>query len=278
MTSRPFWTSVQSKEFPNAHIVTATFDNHRVDVFVPNAVTSLSPLLVMHDGRNVLFPEHSTGGVSWGVLDAIHDVHQSFDNPPIVVSVWIGDSQVPGARYFELAPQNMLEEDPALWGTLLARAEIAPAPLGGNHYHHLIVDEIIPAVQELTGVQPTPERTAICGSSMGGVASLYGSILYPDVYGTVMSLSTHLAFWANEFTERLIEQLPTHPRPRIWIDRGNLDLDEHYIGLHERAVDALMRRGWREGEGLAAHVFEGTGHHERAWSNRIAEILTWWLS
>lgn len=271
------WTATTSQDFPNAHIVTAHFSDHRVDVFIPSDVTTESPMLVMHDGRNVFFPEYSTQGISWGILDLVTEKNFTSGRTPVVVSVWGTEAPIPGARYFELAPENLVASDKSLWGSLLTRADIAPAPLTGNHYHSIIVNEILPAVSALTGVVNERERTALCGSSMGGVTSIYGASLYPDVYGTVLSLSTHWAFWSDGFIEQVIQQIAAVQHPRIWIDRGDLDLDSNYIGLHEQADELFQSFGWQQGSEYQARVFAGTGHNEQAWAQRLPEVLRWWL-
>jgi len=272
------WTANSSSEFPQAHIVTSRFKNHRVDLYVPPDVSTNSPVMVMHDGRNVFFPENSTQGVSWGVLNAIYSGKISTAQFPVVVSVWGTTAEIPGARYFELAPQNMLEKDVLMWGSLLQRADISLSPLSGNDYQAMIVNDVLPEVSHLTGVKLQRNKTAICGSSMGGLASLYGASLYPEIYGTVLSLSTHWAFWAASFIEEALKLLPTQEKARIWIDRGDQDLDELYEGLHEQAEKFLLQHGWQTGTQLQARVFSGTGHSETAWASRIYEVIEWWLT
>lgn len=272
------WTAVVSNEFPHAHILTASITNHRVDLYVPPDVSTDSPVVVMHDGRNVLFPEHSTQGVSWGVLDAIYSGKISSRQLPVVVSVWGSTSEKPGARYFELAPQNVLEQNPAMWGSLLKQADISLSPLAGNNYHAMIVNDVLPEVTHLTGVRLSRHKTAMCGSSMGGLTSLYGSSLFPEIYGTVLSLSTHWAFWSDGFIEEVLKLLPIREKARIWIDRGDQDLDALYEGLHERAEAYLLQHDWQTGSQLQAQVFPGTGHSESAWASRIDDVLDWWLA
>ena len=275
--SSVLWEAVTSRQFPDANILTKRIDDHRVDVFVPRDVNRQSPVLVMHDGKNVFFPEFATTQVSWGVIDAISNQGIPANKAPVVVSVWGTESDVPGARYFELAPENVLIQDEKLWGSLLTRANIPMSNLNGNQYQSLIATKVLPGVADAIGVDLNRNRTAICGSSMGGLASIYGASLYPDSYGTVLSLSTHWAFWNEGFIEALLALLPEADKPRVWIDRGDLDLDVNYIGLHERAEDILVNRGWKQGVNLNSRIFAGTGHNESAWAGRISEVINWWL-
>jgi enterochelin esterase-like enzyme len=113
---------------------------------------------------------------------------------------------------------------------------------------------------------------------MGGLTSLYGAALYPEFYGTVLSLSTHLAYWDRKIIPDLLSMLSHNPRARIWIDRGTEELDAMYEGLHEEAADYLRANGWQDEHQLQAHVFEGTNHSEPVWRDRLPQILNWWLS
>ncbi|MFM2433879.1 MAG: hypothetical protein RI974_619, partial [Actinomycetota bacterium] len=46
-------------DLAGGRIDTYEFDKHRVDVWVPPSVSDTTPVLVMHDGKNVFFSEHS---------------------------------------------------------------------------------------------------------------------------------------------------------------------------------------------------------------------------
>jgi hypothetical protein len=59
---------------------------------------------------------------------------------------------------------------------------------------------------------------------------------------------------------------------RLYQDHGTTELDALYPP-HQRIVDQIVRdRGWRE-SGPEVHymsrVFEGTGHNEKAWAQRL---------
>ena len=259
----------------SSQIFRKEFPGHRVDVLVPSDVTPSTPVLVMHDGKNLFWDDFSSFGNSWGVVSAV----ESSDVKPVVIGVWgLINLDFPAIRMFELAPQQVLEEQPQLWGEILQFAKTEPHELLGDSYHRMIADQIIPEVALLLNLDLKPERTALAGSSMGGITSLYGAGLYPNLYGTVLSLSTHWAYWEPEIIPAVLNRISTEPRTRIWIDRGDLELDAMYEGLHERAAEVLRSLGWQDGHELQAHVFAGTNHSEPAWRERLPQILNWWLS
>jgi len=269
------WTQSENPDLVDAKIITSVFNKHRVDVYVPDDVNANTPVLVMHDGKNLFWPEYSTMGNTWGVIQVV----QELPVRPVVIGVWIKDvPEVPATRFLELTPQKVVEADPNIWTEMLAVTNAGEGLPIGDEYHRMIVQDIVPAVATQLGVELDRERTALCGSSMGGITSLYGAALYPEFYGTVLSLSTHLAYWDRKMIPDLLSMLSHNPRARIWIDRGTEELDAMYEGLHEEAADYLRANGWQDGNQLQAHVFAGTNHSEPVWRDRLPRILNWWLS
>ena len=269
------WIESEHPDLVSAKIITSVFNNHRVDVYVPDDVNAQTPVLVMHDGKNLFWPEFSTMGNTWGIISVV----QELPVRPVVIGVWIKDEpEVPMIRYFELTPQRVVEADPNIATQMLETAGVSEPDFSGDEYHRMLVQEIVPAVASELSLELNRERTALCGSSMGGLTSLYGAALYPDFYGTVLALSTHWAYWDRKIIPDLLAMLSHNPRARIWTDRGTEELDAMYEGLHEEAADYLRANGWQEGHQLQAHVFEGTNHSEPVWQERLPQILNWWLS
>ncbi len=269
------WVRLELATPGSSEIFSKDFSEHRVDVLVPNDLNPDTPVLVMHDGKNIFLDDLASFGQSWGVVGAV----EASDIKPVVIGVWgLVNPEFPAVRMFELAPQQVLEAQPELWGQILQFVNTEPHDAFSDKYHSMIAQEIIPEVVRLLGIALKPECTALAGSSMGGITSLYGASLYPNLYGTVLSLSTHWAFWDPEIIPAVLNRISTEPRTRIWIDRGDLELDAMYEGLHERAAEVLRARGWQDGHELQAHVFVGTNHSEPVWRERFPQILDWWLN
>ncbi len=268
------WEQMELATSDGSKIFRKDFANHHVDVLVPAEISSSTPLLVMHDGKNVFLDSQASFGNSWGVVDAVHNRQLK----PVVIGVWgLINPEFPAIRMFELAPQKVLEENPNLWGQILQFINTEPHAAFSDDYHEMIATRILPQVAEGLGIEIARERTALAGSSMGGLTSLYGASLYPELYGTVLSLSTHWAFWDPEIIPALLRRISTAPRTRIWLDRGDLELDAQYEGLHEAAADYLREHGWQDGALLHAEVFYGTNHSEPVWRDRLPQVLNWWI-
>ena len=249
-----------------------SFDEHVVDVWVPKDVNPTTKVLVMHDGRNVFDEGDSFTGKTWEVLPAIRDEVRA--NAPVVVAVW-GLSDF--TRLRELAPQRVLDAHPEIWNVVPAEYEADRGAGMGDAYVSLIADAILPFVAEKFDLQLSPERTAVMGSSMGGLMSMYAMSKRPEVFGTAICFSTHWPFGGDLMVEQLTGMLPDGKTHRLWTDSGTIELDELYPPFHNKAVELIKQKGYSEPKNLVAAIYPNTGHHESYWARRVAEALNWWL-
>jgi predicted alpha/beta superfamily hydrolase len=248
------------------------FDEHRVDVWVPKDVSPTTSVLVMHDGRNIFDEDETFTGKTWEVLPAIRDEVRT--EAPVVVAVW-GLSDF--TRLRELAPQAVLDQHPEIWNVVPEEYEADRGPGMGDAYVSLIADAILPFVAEKFELQLDPARTAVMGSSMGGLMSMYAMSKRPEVFGTAICFSTHWPFGGELMVEKLTELLPSGENHRLWTDSGTIELDASYPPLHNRAAELIRQKGYQEPENLVAAIYPETGHHESYWARRVAEALNWWL-
>ena len=248
------------------------FDNHTVDVWVPASLHAGTPVLVMHDGRNIFDEKDSFTGKTWEVIPAIRDEVRG-DNP-LVIAVWgLSDE----TRLRELAPQEILDAHPEFWDPLPAEYKVNQGPGFGDSYVSLLSDAILPFMLERYGINHSKERTAVMGSSMGGLMSLYTMSKRPELFGTAICFSTHWPFGGEIMVDKLTAMLPAGSGNRIWTDTGTIELDAIYPPFHHAAVEKLRAKGYSEPENLVAAIYPNTGHHESYWARRVADALNWWL-
>lgn len=194
------------------------------------------PVVYMHDGKNLFFPEEAFHGREWqvdetlGVLDRMNAIDRT-----IVVGIYspnrLHDYSMPGYEA----------------------------------YGHALVEEIKPRVDLLLRTLQRPESTAVAGSSLGGLAAFYIAWQYPDVFGRAACLSS--AFWyQNDLLER-VAQDPLEPRHhlRIYLDSG-WPGDNYEVTLS--MAHALVAAGFRYGENLLHFAFPYARHNEDAWAAR----------
>lgn len=210
------------------------------------------PVLYMHDGHNVLDPRFSTWGVDWGIDESIERLATAgMIEPPIVVAPFCTEDR---------------------------RAEYSPHHQGPD-YARLLLDELKPRVDATFRTRPGREDTAVMGSSMGGLISLYIALEHRDRVARAGCVSTHWV-WEDAAYLRQLEAVPPalgadpmHPL-LLYFDYGTEDIDAPYAPLQARADAALVRAGWRPGLDFITRRFDGAGHSEHAWRARLDGILT----
>jgi predicted alpha/beta superfamily hydrolase len=292
--------ALRRRRLAGGRIESFEFDGHRVDVWRPatksQELEPNTPVVVLHDGKNIFDEALSHNGTTWGVLDSIR-AGEVRGQLPLIIAVW-GFSDA--TRLRELAPEMILSKHPEFWNNVPDDYKTTGTEPMGDAYVSLISDAILPFVAERYGLRLSAERTAVGGASMGGLMSLYLIAQRPELFGSAICFSTHWWFGGATMVDELVAALPAVGSHRVWTDRGNIELDSVYQGLHEQAVEALRARGYGSGPGaygqlrpgmtgaeleaikatgldLMHAVYPNTGHHERYWRRRLPDALNWWL-
>jgi predicted alpha/beta superfamily hydrolase len=192
------------------------------------------PVLYMHDGQNLFFPYESFLGDDWQVdqtmnmLDAMNIIRRC-----IVVGVY------PKEREKEYT-----------------------AP-GYEEYGRFMVEELKQkTIDRRMRTLPGPENTAVMGSSLGGVVSLYLAWQWPEVFGMAACMSSTFTFRDN-----LMERIAAEKARdiRIYLDSG-WPGDNYEVTRSMR--DLLLRRGYEYGRNLMYFAFPEALHSEKYWAMR----------
>lgn len=271
---------MQKIALAGGRLETHTIHKHRVDVWVPADLNPETPVLVMHDGKNLFMPEFSTFGATWGLLEALQPDARGYrrirgERTPMIVGVWqIDDS----TRINELGPQRLVEKHPEILDMLPEQMQPSSRVMLSDAYQAMIVEEILPFLAQRHSLKLDSSRTAIAGSSMGGLASLYGLAKYPDVYGTALAYSTHWPFGMQLAVDGLADMLPDAGKNRIWTDCGTIELDALYGAMHEKFVQRMHAKGYTDDRQFIGAVYANTGHSEIWWAGRVEHPINWWLN
>lgn len=250
----------------------------RVAAWVPNVITSTTPILVAHDAQNYLIPKSETwNGQNWQAVEALEAgriLPDAQGNLPLILSIHLNDEAL---RLNELAPEDYMRANPHLWKLL--PPELTPPNFEpfGNSYAEAIAKRVVPEACERWGITHSVERTAIAGSSMGGLASLYAIGRHPQTFGAALAYSTHWPIGGMDLVNYLVEALPVGKGHRFWTDRGSVGLDASYEPFHLAAITALESRGLARDQDFIASVFYGTDHCEDHWARRVELPINWWL-
>jgi alpha-beta hydrolase superfamily lysophospholipase len=242
----------------------------------------------MHDGQNLFDPATSYTKVDWGVDEAITKLSgEGAIRRTIVVGIWNTPK-----RLREYVPAKAFDRLPARYLDRV-RGLYQGAPLS-DAYLRFIVRELKPYVESRYNVARGPAHTAIAGSSMGGLISLYALAEYPHVFGAAGCLSTHWPLLlppegqalsdadvntvATAFEGYLRSALPRPGRHRIYFDHGSETLDRHYARYQQRIDRLFAARGWRADTDVISRNFPGAAHNEAAWRERVDVPLRFLLA
>ena len=148
--------------------------------------------------------------------------------------------------------------------------------LGGGQadaYGQMLVKELKPFVDHRYRTLPGIENCGLGGSSLGGLVSMYLALRYSWVFGKLAVMSPSV-WWRNRAILKTVAQMKIKRKPelRIWLDIGTMESPRAL--LDARALKtALVKKGWKLGEGLCYTEVEGGHHDEVAWSHRVAPML-----
>lgn len=239
------------------------------------------PVLYMHDGQNVFDKKVSGFGVAWEVDSTAEKlITENKIKPAIIVASWNTNEY----RYMEYFPEKASEyftrEDKEAMQGLVKLMKVEYNWLA-DEYLKFMVKELKPYIDKNYRTLTNRENTSVCGSSMGGLISLYAISEYPEVFGQAACISTHwpLLFDNNNMSpsesvrKYMKEHLPSPETHRIYFDYGTATLDQYYE-VHQQKVDAIMKaKGYTKGKNWVTRKFEGAQHNEQSWQNRVDVIL-----
>jgi glycosidase/predicted alpha/beta superfamily hydrolase len=251
-------------------------DARRVDVWLPPSygrdAARRFPVLYMHDGQNLFDPAFSYTGVDWGLDEAVTQLSaEGRLREAIVVGIWNTPK-----RFAEYMPAKAMTESglPDDWPDM---AWMRKHEIVSDDYLRFIVEELKPHVDTNYRTLPGRDDTAIMGSSMGALISLYALLEYPAVFGGAGCVSIHWPLGDGLVADYLAANQLSPKGHRLYFDHGTATLDAGYAP-YQRRVDAMLRAaGWRDGKDFLTYEDAGAAHDERAWRARLAVPLEFLL-
>lgn len=252
----------------HADVAPAALLARHVDVWCPPGYAAQPerryPVIYMHDGQNVFDPALSFTGVDWGVAPAVRNLMAAEGLPgAIIVGVWNTPRRV--IEYMPAAPLH----DPAAAPLLAEFIEKLGGPPESDAYLSFLATELKPLIDATYRTLPDRANTAIMGSSMGGLISLYAVERHPAVFGAAACLSTHWPIGGDLLVDALAAALPPAGQHRLYFDFGTAGLDAAYEPLQRRMDEHLRAAGYRAGHDTLTVKADGAEHNEAAWRARI---------
>ena len=214
------------------------------------------PLLLLHDGQNVFDGSTSyVPGQHWRMQETADELIAGRKiEPLVIVAVYHGSEK----RIWEYTP-------------------VRGGRMGGGgaaEHGRMVVEELLPWLRERYRLLPHARHTGVGGSSLGGLATLWLGLEYPEVFGRLAVMSPSV-WWGGRVILRQVEKLRHPQRQRVWLDIGTEEGNAPFHSLRDvRLLRAmLVSHGWREGRNLGYREAEGSDHSERAWAERVPDML-----
>lgn len=237
------------------------------------------PVLYILDGQNVFDSAKAAFGTEWQADETADKLIANESIPPILI-VAIDNSK------------NRIDDYTPTPGTLsntpinaTSTTETQSTKQGGAAATHLafIIDEVKPLIDRTFRTKSAPDDTAIAGSSLGGLFSLYAWFERPDVFGHAICMSPSL-FWDNASLLREVEQKAKDKLRvlkgvhRIWIDMGShegesTEASESHVARVKRLEQALTTVGPTNSLEVRSVIATRAKHNEEAWAKRLPDAL-----
>lgn len=264
------------KDFQSAHVPARD-----VHIWLPDGYSDKEKyaVLYMHDGLMLFDAKTTWNKQAWDVDDVAGKLMaEGKVRDFIIVGINNGDA----LRFVEYYPQKPFESMPQKLQNTYNKSIKRNGGKGftgsirSDNYLRFLVEELKPYIDANYSVHTDRANTAIMGSSMGGLISIYAISEYPETFGAAACISTHWIGFGPEknnpsakaFAEYLSDHLPDPDTHRIYFDLGDQTLDQHYP-KHQDTIDVVMKaRGYDETNWMTKH-FPGHRHDEISWNARL---------
>ena len=205
------------------------------------------PVLYMHDGNNLFDPLASYQGVDWGIDEAVAGLTAGGEMEEIIV-VGIYNTRARMIEYAPFADEKQKQHQ-------------------GAGYLKFIERELKPMIDSKFRTKPGPRNTAVGGSSMGGIISLYYGLTRPDIFTGMIVMSPALWWGGGKIAEIAAESNFNPETTRLWMDMGTAEGDDMVNSTRE--FDSKFRKLYPNFKNYVYAEFEDATHSEEAWRDRL---------
>lgn len=247
------------------HIYSSRLRNHRdLDIYLPPSYFHdphrRYPVLYVHDGNNLFYPQIAFGGMPWHMDNCINRLVSHGLMEEIIV---VGIYNTPGRSY------------EYTWTPMRSPYGIEGG--GGEAYANFLIEEVKPLIDCDYRTKPEAQYTGVMGSSLGGLVSCYLGLYYPYVFTRIGMVSPSL-WWDHGHALKQAHKM--HPGLRLWLDMGTREgnprapIARNGNIRNTRIMKQLLEReGYVEGFNLGYLEAKGGHHNEWHWEQRLHLIL-----
>jgi predicted alpha/beta superfamily hydrolase len=208
------------------------------------------PVLYMHDGQN-LFDNATAYAGEWKVDETLDTLAREGKLEMIVVGIDNGQEK----RMTEL---NAWDNE------RIGKGE-------GREYTDFIVKTVKPMIDKQYRTLPGREHTAIMGSSMGGLASHYALVQYPQVFSKAGVFSP--AYWTAQPSFDFVAANPVPKDARVFLLMGEKEGPQMNADV-KRMAEVVKKTG-HPAANTVLKIVPGAEHNEAFWAGELREALLW---
>ncbi|HXZ31078.1 MAG TPA: alpha/beta hydrolase-fold protein [Terriglobales bacterium] len=216
------------------------------------------PVFYLNDGQNLFDKTTAYAGVEWGVDETADRLIREAAIPPLIV---VGIDNAQSNRMKEYLPYLCLQPP-------ILRPQ-------GKRYPDFLMHEVMPFAGERYRIARGPENTALGGSSLGALISLYTVIQRPGIFGRLLLESPSLYISQRRILKdsRYFRHWPAKVYVAIGThEAGRADKDWQVVE-DVRELERILRGAGLGDDRLRVRIDEGATHNEREWARRFPEAL-----
>ncbi|MEJ2614047.1 MAG: alpha/beta hydrolase-fold protein [Ignavibacteriaceae bacterium] len=155
---------------------------------------------------------------------------------------------------------------------IVDRVNANKPPMGGdgNIYSDFLIKTLKPFIDQKFRTRPEKEWTALGGSSLGGLITLYIGLKHSEIFSQLFVLSPSV-WWDNRQILKTVQTLKEPTNQRILLYAGTGEGEKRVKNLN-MLKNKLIEKGWAESQ-IEYIVAPDAEHNERAWAEQAKNML-----
>lgn len=199
-------------------------------------------VLYMHDGQNLFDSQTSSFGVDWQIDETLDSLaNQGHIEIPIVVGIY---NTVGRTADYTTGKQS-------------------------QDYMQFVVKTVKPFIDETYRTLPSPENTAVGGSSYGGLISFKLAWEYPNVFSKAFCLSPAFKVQNLDYVQNVLDYTGDRKALTFYIDNGGIGLEEELQPGIDAMIKALEEKGYIQNKDYFWILDKEARHFESDWAKRM---------
>ena len=259
--SKPDVKEIAHTALPSVKIITDSFYMpqlnrfRRVWICLPHDYVKKKdvkyPVIYMHDGQNVFDAKTSYAG-EWGVDECLDTLEKKTGKGFIVVAIDNGNDK-------------RISEYTAWKNSKYGGGE-------GAQYIDFMVKTLKPYIDKNYRTLSNKENTAMIGSSLGGLISVYAAIRYPKVYGKIGNFSP--AYWINMDSLKSYIKATKYPISfRIYTFAGKKESTT--ITTEIFSIEEILKQAGLKSSQIKTTIYDDGEHREWFWRREFPKAVEW---